>query len=600
MTRQTRQSRRKSEDKVQQEPNKTSTDESKGGEVEVVSQKTGTQTSRTTRGSKAKQGNDNLGKPTKDSVSEEVEATENATKTVDENPPARGRATRSSNAKKQDDSEGEPADQKPAARRTRSRQRSNNDATADSGPKTTTTTTVAASAPEGRKTRASSRGRVTEASDKTTKRAASKGRGKSAAVDSEPAVTSRGRTAAKAPAANDKEDTKRPTRRSTSQSAANGKAAKSAAATKNGKATAASKNGSLKREREDEEPKQSRKSSRVSRAQSSAALSTRPKFPPCPDFLKPDDFRLFRGNLEGVEFDASKFTRGIAPVDMPNKENVLEVPEYISDIMQRLFDREVATRPHPYMSEQPSLNTNMRSILIDWLVEVHMKFRLEQCTLYLAVNIIDRYLERTVIERCRLQLVGVTAMLIACKVEEIYPPEVRDCVYICDRAYSRQEVLQMEAAILLTLEYRLSVPTGLPFLHRFLSITRATKLQQCAANYYMERMLQEYTALKHRPSLMAASCVVLALNNKSIRRKEGLTGPQPGVPKVLLDYTGFDFAKILDVCDKICGKVQNTQVTNSRRELISVKRKYEATRYMYIAANFDEPSVEDILSAHTS
>ena len=181
------------------------------------------------------------------------------------------------------------------------------------------------------------------------------------------------------------------------------------------------------------------------------------------------------------------------------------------------------------MGDQPSLNTNMRSILIDWLVEVHMKFRLETSTLYLCVNIIDRYLEREVVQRSRLQLVGVTSLLVACKIEEIFPPEVRDCVYICDNAYSRDEILDMEASILKTLQYRVATPTAYPFLLRFLHITKATKLQKIAANYYMERMLQEYTCLKHRPSLVAASCVVLALNNRSIRDYDGLSGPRPGV-----------------------------------------------------------------------
>lgn len=167
--------------------------------------------------------------------------------------------------------------------------------------------------------------------------------------------------------------------------------------------------------------------------------------------------------------------------------------------------------------------------MVDWMVEVHQKFRLIPETLHLGVNILDRYLERVNVERTKLQLVGVTALLIACKYEEIYPPEVQDCVYICDKAYTRQMVLDMEAEILFILEYRMSVPTGFPFLNRFLDITKATTLQKHAAHYYNERMLQEYMYLKHRPSLIAASCVSLALNNPSIRHHAGLTGPLPGV-----------------------------------------------------------------------
>ena len=86
----------------------------------------------------------------------------------------------------------------------------------------------------------------------------------------------------------------------------------------------------------------------------------------------------------------------------------------------------------------------MRSILIDWLVEVHLKFKLVPESLYLTVNLIDRYLEREQVHRSKLQLVGVTAMLIACKYEEIYPPIVKDFVYITDNAYTKEEILEQE------------------------------------------------------------------------------------------------------------------------------------------------------------
>jgi len=64
----------------------------------------------------------------------------------------------------------------------------------------------------------------------------------------------------------------------------------------------------------------------------------------------------------------------------------------------------------------------MRGILVDWVIEVHLRFRLLPETLFLTINIIDRYLEKTIMERVRLQLVAVAALLIASKYEEIYVP----------------------------------------------------------------------------------------------------------------------------------------------------------------------------------
>ena len=76
------------------------------------------------------------------------------------------------------------------------------------------------------------------------------------------------------------------------------------------------------------------------------------------------------------------------------------------------------------MAYQEDITSGMRAILIDWIVEVHMKFKLEPPTLYLVVHLIDQYCTHHQVLRSKLQLVGITALLIACKYEEIYPPEV--------------------------------------------------------------------------------------------------------------------------------------------------------------------------------
>eukprot|EP00091_Calanus_sinicus_P020568 TRINITY_DN568_c0_g1_i5.p1 TRINITY_DN568_c0_g1~~TRINITY_DN568_c0_g1_i5.p1 ORF type:complete len:116 (+),score=38.67 TRINITY_DN568_c0_g1_i5:34-348(+) len=80
----------------------------------------------------------------------------------------------------------------------------------------------------------------------------------------------------------------------------------------------------------------------------------------------------------------------------------------------------------------------MRGVLVDWLVEVQQQFRLLQETLFMTMSIIDRYLclEGKTVHRSQLQLVGVSAMFLAAKVEEIFAPEISDFVYITDNAYT--------------------------------------------------------------------------------------------------------------------------------------------------------------------
>jgi G2/mitotic-specific cyclin-B, other len=165
------------------------------------------------------------------------------------------------------------------------------------------------------------------------------------------------------------------------------------------------------------------------------------------------------------------------------------------------------------MRSQADINEKMRAILIDWLVEVHLKFKLMPETMYLTVNIIDRYLERKQVIRQKLQLVGVTAMLLASKYEEIYAPEVRDFVYITDKAYTKEQILAMEASMLNTLEFRITVPTAYVFLNRYLKVANAHTDIKAGyfATYLTERTLQEYKMLGHAPSKVAAACVNISL-----------------------------------------------------------------------------------------
>ncbi|CAJ1953362.1 unnamed protein product [Cylindrotheca closterium] len=300
--------------------------------------------------------------------------------------------------------------------------------------------------------------------------------------------------------------------------------------------------------------------------------------------------------LQRHPFDASKYVAGVSVHDNDKSDDPQEAHEYVTDIFQRLFDSESKSSPRPFINSQPALNTLMREILIDWLVEVHMKFRLLPETLYLSVNILDRYLNKETVPRRKLQLVGVTSLLLACKYEEIYPPEVKDCVYITDRAYTRQDVLDMEAHIVMTLEFRLSVSTGYPFLKRYLDIMKASSTAKNLASFYMERTLQEHESLQFRPSVLAAAAVSLAMSNPDIVEfaENDDEGHQPGIPKKLIRYTGFSICEIRDAASLMERTVPETTSTNARRTLAAVKRKYESDRYDCVSTAFTPPLVEHL------
>ncbi|WRX22294.1 Cyclin, partial [Theobroma cacao] len=154
--------------------------------------------------------------------------------------------------------------------------------------------------------------------------------------------------------------------------------------------------------------------------------------------------------------------------------------------------------PPNYMALQWDINERMmRGILIDWLIEVHYKFELMEETLYLTVNLIDRFLAVQQVVRKELQLVGVTAMLLACKYEDVSVPVVEDLILISDKAYSRKEVLDMEKLMINTLQFNLSFPTPYVFMRRILKAAQSNKklfdnktLPSCI--YYPAILLNEY------------------------------------------------------------------------------------------------------------
>jgi hypothetical protein len=174
-----------------------------------------------------------------------------------------------------------------------------------------------------------------------------------------------------------------------------------------------------------------------------------------------------------------------------------------------------------YMNDQPELTTHDRSIVVDWLIEIHMDIPgLVPESLYLCINIIDRFLSRQCVPRKRMQLLGVTSLLIACKYEETQHISISDFTYFIDILYTRQDVLTMELLIVKVLDYRLTIPTGYAFLQRFLYITEASSIASNLATFYMERMLLDYEALELRPSHVAAAAVTLALNNPDLPENE--------------------------------------------------------------------------------
>ncbi|XP_019330232.1 PREDICTED: cyclin-A2 [Aptenodytes forsteri] len=264
------------------------------------------------------------------------------------------------------------------------------------------------------------------------------------------------------------------------------------------------------------------------------------------------------------------------------KPNVNNVPDYISDIHTYLREMEVKCKPKMgYMKKQPDITNNMRAILVDWLVEVGEEYKLQNETLHLAVNYIDRFLSSMSVLRGKLQLVGTAAMLLASKFEEIYPPEVAEFVYITDDTYTKKQVLRMEHLILKVLSFDLAAPTINQFLTQYFLHQQTNAKVESLSMYLGELSLIDADPyLKYLPSVIAAAAFHLA----------GYTITGQTWPESLCKVTGYTLEDIkpclVDLHKTYLKAAQHTQQ--------SIREKYKSTKYHGVSL-IDPPETLSLL-----
>ncbi|XP_075049601.1 G2/mitotic-specific cyclin-B1-like isoform X2 [Mixophyes fleayi] len=183
---------------------------------------------------------------------------------------------------------------------------------------------------------------------------------------------------------------------------------------------------------------------------------------------------------DGLTLGFSTILISVKDVDADDADNPMLCSDYVTDIYTylRTLEAEQPIRPH-YLKGQ-EITGKMRAILVDWLVQVHLKFKLLQETMFMTVAIMDQFLQVNPVPKRLLQLVGVTSMFIACKYEELFPPQIYDFAYVTNDSYTTAQIRNMEIQILTVLKYKIGRPLPLHFLRRASKVGETPTLQ-----YYM-------------------------------------------------------------------------------------------------------------------
>ncbi|EGV65846.1 G2/mitotic-specific cyclin [Yamadazyma tenuis] len=197
-------------------------------------------------------------------------------------------------------------------------------------------------------------------------------------------------------------------------------------------------------------------------------------------------------------------------LDEEDMDDPLMVSEYVNEIYPYLHELECKTLPDPqYIFKQRHLKPKMRSILVDWLVEMHSRFRLLPETFYLAINIMDRFMSLEIVQIDKLQLLATGSLFIAAKYEEVFSPSVKNYSYFTDGSFAEEEILQAEKYILTILEFELNYPNPMNFLRRISKADDYDVQTRTLGKYLLEVTVVDYKFIGMLPSLCAASAMYI-------------------------------------------------------------------------------------------
>ena len=268
---------------------------------------------------------------------------------------------------------------------------------------------------------------------------------------------------------------------------------------------------------------------------------------------------------EYIYFDISKI-----------KTNAQIPKEYINIIYHNLLlEENKGIIPYPDYSKiisQKEINEQMRSILIDWIIDVHYKFNFTDETLFMTVLIIDRYISYKSISKKKFQLLGITALLISCKHEEIILPKIEDFIYITDNAYVKEDVFDMENHILDILNFNLIAPSPIKFYEYLALKFEFDKKKILLGKYLMESFMVDINYVKFRASVIACASIYIVMKYYKMKNyKEAYNKKYYNINENDISDKKFKNEADIKECAKdICIFVDNVNKTN----FLSCKNKY--------------------------
>ena len=269
-----------------------------------------------------------------------------------------------------------------------------------------------------------------------------------------------------------------------------------------------------------------------------------------------------------IGYSKKNKNKSLFKIEPSNKNNS---SEYYAEIYTNLLLDEQLNQnliKIDYMKQQNDINEKMRAILIDWIIEVHYKYHFKRKTLLQTVTIIDLYLSNKTISKKNFQLLGIASLLISCKENEMYYPRTQEFIYMTNNAYTKNELLKMEAHVLNILNFEILSPSADEFYNILSKCFSFNKEQKFLGEYFMDSSLIDYKMLKYTPSIIATACAYIVMKFYGIKKYKDLYSSN----MVMMDSP----QKVIKDCTRdLCFFVKNL----SNSSLKAAKEKYSLEQF---------------------
>jgi hypothetical protein len=160
------------------------------------------------------------------------------------------------------------------------------------------------------------------------------------------------------------------------------------------------------------------------------------------------------------------------------------------------------------MNKQTKITSKMRQILIDWIFQFQVRYSLKEETSFLTVNLIDRFLSQTLVDKQQFKLLVASALFVSTKYTELFP--LRDLKQ--RTGFTKEQILDMESLLLNTLNFNITSITVIPFLEIYLNKVKEDEEITKLSYFFAEISMLEIRLLQYLPSQIAFSSILIAMN----------------------------------------------------------------------------------------